>query len=92
MAGLKWVGTCSDISLIFSDSNVKSLRKVSEVSILLNNLSLNKYIILLPADLFHQFNFVTLSFKIEYLNLGIEIVPADGSVTKPIYLTSGCLH
>ena len=47
---------------------------------------------MLPADKLHCFNFITMSFKREYLKLNIfeEVVPAYSNVTKPIYLTSGC--
>jgi hypothetical protein len=65
----------------FSKFTTVSLHKVSEVP----NLTLN----LLPADLLHCFNFFTVSFKIKYLKLDIEVIPAYGNVKKPIYLTSG---
>lgn len=67
-----------------------SLRKVSEVPVLLKliNLIYNK---LLLADLLHRFNFFTISFKREYLKLNIEVVPAYSNVKKPIFITSGCL-
>ncbi|GBV26961.1 hypothetical protein M6K071_2556 [Staphylococcus aureus] len=45
---------------------------------------------MLPADLLHRFNFFTVSFKIEYLKLNIEVVPAYSNVKKPIFTTSGC--
>ena len=45
---------------------------------------------MLPADKLHCFNFITISFKREYLKLNIEVVPAYSNVTKPIFLTSGC--
>ena len=45
---------------------------------------------MLPADILHCLNFFTISFKIEYLKLIIEVVPAYSNVKKPIYLTSGC--
>ena len=57
------------------------LRKVSEVPPLYNRG--------LPADKLHCFNFVTISFKIEYLKLNSEVVPANSNVKKPIFLTSG---
>jgi len=44
---------------------------------------------LLPADLLHNFKIFTMSFKIEYLKLNKEVVPANSNVTRPIYLTSG---
>ena len=46
---------------------------------------------MLPADKLHCFNFITMSFKKEYLKLNIfeEVVPAYSNVMKPIYLTSG---
>jgi hypothetical protein len=45
---------------------------------------------MLPADLLHHFNFFTLSFKMEYLKLYIEVVPAYSNVKRPTNLTSGC--
>jgi hypothetical protein len=60
---------------------------------------------MLPADKLHCFNFITISFKREYLKLNIffacsfgfaaeeaeieEVVPANSNVMKPIFLTSG---
>jgi hypothetical protein len=31
-----------------------------------------------------------MSFKMEYLKLNIEVVPANSNVKRPINLTSGC--
>jgi hypothetical protein len=45
---------------------------------------------MLPADLLHCFNFFTVLFKMEYLKLNIEVVPAYSNVKKLINLTSGC--
>jgi hypothetical protein len=49
-----------------------------------------KNIQLLPADTLHHFKIFTISFKMEYLKLNIEVVPANNNVKKPIDLTSGC--
>jgi hypothetical protein len=38
---------------------------------------------MLPADLLHCFNFVTVTIKVEYLKLK-EVVPAYSNVKKPI--------
>jgi hypothetical protein len=68
---------------------VISSRRVSEVPVNLI-LMLNIQYKQLPADLLHCFNFFTVSFKMEYLKLSIEVVPAYSNVKRPIFLTSGC--
>jgi hypothetical protein len=70
----------------FSKFTTVSLHKVSEVKILITLLKL------LPADILHCFNFVTMSFKMKYLKLIIVVVPAYCNVKKPIIITSGCIH
>ena len=67
----------------FSKFTTVSLHKVSEVP---NLITLK----LLPADILHCFNFVTMSFKMKYLKLIIVVVPAYSNVKKPIIRTSGC--
>lgn len=68
----------------FSNFTTVSLHKVSEVPKLITLLNL------LPADILHCFNFVTMSFKMKYLKLIIVVVPAYSNVKKPIINTSGC--
>jgi len=68
---------------------VISSRRVSEVPVNLI-LMLSIQYKQLPADLLHCFNFFTVSFKMEYLKLSIEVVPAYSNVKRPIFLTSGC--
>jgi len=68
----------------FSKFTTVSLHKVSEVKNLITLLKL------LPADILHCFNFVTMSFKMKYLKLIIVVVPAYCNVKKPIIMTSGC--
>ena len=63
------------------------LHKVSEVPCF-------NLINLLLADKLYCFNFITISFKIEYLKLTLfrkEVVPANSNVKKPIFIkiTSG---
>ena len=67
----------------FSKFTTVSLHKVSEVKNLITLLKL------LPADILHCFNFVTMSFKMKYLKLIIVVVPAYCNVKKPIIMTSG---
>jgi hypothetical protein len=45
---------------------------------------------LLPADLFHCFNFFTIGINREYLKLFLEIVPANSKFRKLTNITSGC--
>ena len=68
----------------FSKFTTVSLHKVSEVPNLITLLKL------LPADILHCFNFITMSFKMKYLKLIIVVVPAYGNVKKPMNRTSGC--
>jgi len=42
---------------------------------------------MLPADIYHRFNFFTMSIKLEYLKLISDIVPAHSNITRPIYLS-----
>jgi len=70
----------------FSKFTTVSLHKVSEVQNLITLLKL------LPADILHCFNFVTMSFKMKYLKLIIVVVPAYCNVKKPIIITSGCYN
>ena len=61
-----------------------SPRIVSEVTIL-DVLTIHSQIKQLPADLLHCFNFFTLSFKMEYLKLYNDVIPAYSNVKRPIF-------
>jgi hypothetical protein len=42
-----------------------------------------------PADLHHNFNIFTISFKMKYLKLNIKVISAYNNVKRPKYETSG---
>ena len=75
-------GTLTDIDFIFSIFSIfliASLLKFSVISIL-------KFFLIkkISANILHCFNFLTMSFKREYLKLIIGVVLANSNVKKPI--------